>query len=52
MGIDSPDELIEAFYMNENVSYSEANDKLKEGKLDFAVKKAQKLILDTYSYLK
>lgn len=51
MGIDSPDELIEAFYMNENISYSEANDKLKEGKLDSAVKKAIKLIEDTFIYL-
>lgn len=51
MGIDSPDELIEAFYMNENISYSEANDKLKEGKLDFAIKKARKLIEDTFIYL-
>jgi len=50
MGIDVPDELIEAFYMNENISYSEANDKLKDGKLEFAIKKAQKLIIDTYNY--
>ena len=51
MGIDVPDNLIDAFYMNEEISYSEANDKLKEGKLGFAVKKARKLILDTYEYL-
>lgn len=48
MGIDVPEELIEAFYMNEEISYSEANDKMKEGKLGFAIKKARKLILDTY----
>jgi len=52
MGIDVPDELVEAFYMNEEISYSEANNKLKEGKLNFAVKKARKLILDTYEYIK
>jgi multimeric flavodoxin WrbA len=52
MGIDVPEELIEAFYMNEEISYSDANDKLKEGKLGFAVKKAKKLIEDTYKYLK
>lgn len=51
MGIDSPEELIESFYMNENISYSQANDKLKEGKLDFAIKKARKLIEDTFVYL-
>lgn len=51
MGIDVPDELIETFYMNENISYSEANDKLKNGKLDFAIKKAKKLIIDTYNYI-
>lgn len=51
MGIDVPDELIDAFYMNENISYSEANNKLKEGKLDFAVKKARKLIINTYNYM-
>lgn len=51
MGIDAPDELIESFYMNENISYSEANDKLKEGKLKFAIKKAQNLIIDTYNYM-
>ncbi len=52
MGIDVPDELVEAFYMNEDISYSDANDKLKEGKLNFAVKKARKLILDTFDYIK
>lgn len=52
MGIDVPDELVEAFYMNEEISYSEANDKMKEGKLGFAVKKAKKLIVDTYEYIK
>jgi len=52
MGIDVPDELIEAFYMNEEISYSDANDKMKEGKLGFAVKKAKKLILSTYEYIK
>lgn len=52
MGIDVPDDLIEAFYMNENISYSEANEKLKEGKLNFAIKKAKKLIEDTYEYIK
>jgi intein/homing endonuclease len=51
MGIDAPGELIESFYMNENISYSEANDKLKEGKLKFAIKKAQNLIIKTYNYL-
>lgn len=51
MGIDVPDELIQAFYMNEDISYSEANNKLKDGKLEFAVKRAKKLILDTYEYL-
>jgi hypothetical protein len=52
MGIDVPEELIEAFYMNEDISYSDANDKLKEGKLNFAIKKAKKLIVDTYEYIK
>ena len=52
MGIDVPDELVESFYMNEDISYSEANNKLKEGKLGFAVKKARKLIIDTYEYIK
>ena len=52
MGIDVPEELIEAFYMNEEISYSDANDKLKEGKLVFAIKKARKLIIDTYEYIK
>lgn len=51
MGIDVPDKLIESFYMNQNISYSEANDKLKSGKLDFAVKKAENLIIKTYEYL-
>ena len=51
MGIDVPNELIDAFYMNEGISYSEANDKLKEDKLGFAIKKARKLIIDTYNYL-
>jgi len=52
MGIDVPEELIEAFYMNEDISYSKANDKLKDGKLNFAIKKAKKLIIDTYEYIK
>jgi len=51
-GIDVPEELIEAFYMNEEISYSDANDKLKDGKLGFAIKKAKKLIIDTYDYIK
>jgi multimeric flavodoxin WrbA len=52
MGIDVPEELVTAFYMNEDISYSDANDRLKDGKLTFAVKKARKLIIDTYEYLK
>jgi len=52
MGIDVPYKLINAFYMNEDINYSEANDKLKEGKLDFAIKKARQLVLDTYNYIK
>lgn len=51
MGIDVPDELIDSFYMNEEISYSESNDKMKDGKLEFTVKRAKKLILDTYKYL-
>lgn len=51
MGIDVPENLIETFYMNENISYSEANDKLKEGKMEFAIKKAKNLILNTHKYI-
>jgi multimeric flavodoxin WrbA len=51
MGIDVPDKLIESFYMNHNISYSKANDKLKNGELDFAINKAEKLIIDTYNYI-
>jgi multimeric flavodoxin WrbA len=51
MGIDVPEELIDAFYINEDISYSEANDRLKNGKMEYAIKKAHKLIIDTYEYL-
>jgi len=52
MGIDIPDELITAFYMNEDISYSEANDKLKDGKINFFKKRANNLIYDTCEYVR
>lgn len=52
MAIDAPDELVEAFTMNENISYAKANDKMNDSKLQFAVKKARDLIKKTFDYLK
>lgn len=52
MAINAPDELIEAFAMNENISYAEANEKMDDGKLKFAIKKAKDLIIKTFNFLK
>jgi len=52
MGIDVPDDLIESFYMNEEISYSEANDKYEKGKLDFAVDKMNNFVKKVYNYIK
>jgi hypothetical protein len=48
MGIDVPDELVEAFYMNEGISYSDANDK----SLDPAIEKGNVLIKNVCDYIK
>lgn len=52
MAINAPDELVEAFAMNENISYAEANEKMNDGKSKFAVKKAKDLIIKTFNFLK
>jgi hypothetical protein len=52
MGIDVPEKFITSFYMNEGISYSEANDRFEEKKLKNFKQRADKLIQDTCDYIK
>lgn len=52
MGIDVPEELIESFYMNEGISYSEANDKYEDGELDKISKRMNEFVKKIYNYIK